>query len=94
MNQTVLSVIGFTGAACSLLAYFKVSHGTWKAQSFRYQSLNFMSGILLIVYGWQKHALANVALNVVWASVALYGFYIVHRKLRNHRSKPTKGLSF
>ncbi len=70
MTSAVISVLGFSGAILTLYAFFRVSHGEWKAKSKQFQLCNALAAALLILYSSYTHAYANVLLNVAWLIIA------------------------
>ncbi|MBU6245349.1 MAG: hypothetical protein KGP12_09055 [Actinomycetales bacterium] len=71
MPTWVLHVFGNLGVLMVLAAYFLVSSGRLPARSVGYQGLNLAGGIILTAYSWLLFAWASVALNVIWAAIAV-----------------------
>jgi len=68
MNLFV-EVIGWTGAAMILLAYWLLSAGKLVAQSKSYQWLNIIgAGAFILNSGWNG-AYPSAVLNVVWVGI-------------------------
>lgn len=82
----MIEMVGILGATCYLLAFGEVTVGKWNGKSFWYETSNLMGAILLGFYSYHKLAYTNLVLDIVWASVALYG--IRHIVIRHaHRKK-------
>lgn len=81
-------IIGWTGSAAILSAYALNSYQKIRSDSLAFLFLNFVGGLLLIIYSFYKDAMANVFLNVVWVIVAIVALarLFQRRRLTNHRS--------
>jgi len=64
------NILGWIGAITVIIAYALLSAGKLK-NGFLYQSLNFVASVLTVFALLQKDAWFSVALNVVWALIAL-----------------------
>lgn len=69
--HTVVDYIGWTGAACLLLAYWLVSSGRVPGRSWTYQLLNITGAVLLSVNSAYYGAFPSVGLNIVWIMVGI-----------------------
>jgi hypothetical protein len=75
----LIEIIGWVGSAAVLLAYGLNTYQKLKSDSMTFYLLNFVSGILLIIYTIYKEAFANTFINAVWAviaGVAIVKFFI------------------
>jgi hypothetical protein len=81
--------IGIVGASLLLLAYFMATTKRWQTHSVQYQASNLGAASLLIIYSLVKTAYVHVAINIVWASVAIVGLIFIgeHRR-RQKKLKP------
>lgn len=70
-THTVVDYIGWTGAACLLLAYWLVSSGRVPGRSWTYQLLNVTGAVLLSVNSGYYGAFPSVGLNIVWIMVGI-----------------------
>ncbi|SRR6266496_2130043 len=87
----MLDVVGFAGAALLLLAYFMATTKHWATHSLRYQLSNLAAAIMLISYNFSKLAYVNIAINAVWASVALVGLIFMSEHQRRERRQVANG---
>lgn len=71
MPTWTVHVFGNIGVVMILVAYFLVSTGRMKSMSPRYQVLNLVGAAVLVVYSIALAAWASVALNAIWAVIAL-----------------------
>lgn len=71
METIVLHLVGNVGVLCVLAAYFLVSTGKVASISVKYQVLNLVGAIILTIYAIILVAWASVALNAIWALIAL-----------------------
>ena len=65
------TIIGILGAAIILLCFILNQVHVWKDTDFKYDLMNFIGSVLLVVYGLMIHGYPFVALNGVWAIVSL-----------------------
>ncbi len=70
-DNVAVPLIGWYGVLAILIAYGLVSFGLVAVKSFAYQLLNLTGAIGLIIEAASKKDVQPVALNVVWAIVAL-----------------------
>lgn len=82
-------ILGFIGTVLVLLAYLLLSAKKIDAQSVKYQGLNLIGAILLIIYAVVLTAWASVLLNVVWGFIAIFALaklLLTVRKNKTHSS--------
>lgn len=75
-------VIGGIGTVLVLAAYFLVSTGRLQSYSIGFQGTNLLGAALLTVYGVLLVAWASVALNAIWALIAIAGLVRGRRERR------------
>jgi len=82
MNSHWIDLVGSLGAVLILVAYFMATTKRWQTHSVVYQASNLCGASFLILYSFSKAAYVNLAINVVWASVAIVGlvFMAEHRR--------------
>lgn len=66
-----LEFIGWTGTLMILAAFVLNSFGVIESQSYMYQLLNLVGAIGIMAISLYKKVYQTVALNVVWACIAL-----------------------
>jgi hypothetical protein len=71
MTESITNILGWTGAALLLLAYWLVSTKRAEGDSFLYQFLNISGALLLIINSWYFGAYPSVGVNVAWTGIAL-----------------------
>jgi hypothetical protein len=75
-----MELIGWSGAAFSLLAYSLNSLNLLVSQSMEYLAMNVIGCFFLIIYTYSKKAYANSVLNTIWlfmtivALIKIYAF--------------------
>ena len=62
-------LVGGLGTLCVLMAYFLVSRGRVKSQSYAFQGINVLGASLLLGYAVLMSAWATFALNIVWLAI-------------------------
>lgn len=70
MERTLIDIIGWTGTILYLLAYGLVSAKKVESDSWAYQGMNLIAGIMLIINTLYLQAYPSVGLNVVWVGIA------------------------
>jgi len=74
-QNLVINIVGWTGGAMVLLAYFLVSTGKVKGDSVFYQLLNLVGSALIIVNSFHFGAFPSVAVNGVWILIAVFALF-------------------
>lgn len=73
MNRRFLELIGWAGVVTILVAYACSTFGLLAAGDRLYGLLNLAGAAAIIASSWAKKDWQPVALNAVWAAVALLG---------------------
>ncbi len=76
----MIELIGILGAICVLLGFYEVSAGRWDGKSYQFEIVNLLGGVSLAIYAIHKQAYANIVLNTIFATIALYA--IIHSMQR------------
>ncbi|MEN9360381.1 MAG: hypothetical protein RL095_1916 [Verrucomicrobiota bacterium] len=71
MHSWLLETLGIGAMLLILFAYAGLSSGKLDAKSRLYHSLNLVGALIFVFYLSQKQAWPSVALNAVWAAIAL-----------------------
>ncbi len=80
----VVDGLGWFGAVLYLLAYFLFSTGKLAGETYRYQVLNLLGGIFLIVNAVYYRAYPSVGVNLVWSLITVFA---IVRRARNLRKR-------
>lgn len=83
----LIHVIGGIGTIMVLAAYFLVSAGRIASASTTFQGLNLVGAALLAYYAVVLAAWASVALNAIWALIALIAVLRVVQRRRSMAEK-------
>lgn len=67
----LIDILGWTGSVMVIVAYGLNSYQRMASNSLGFLLLNFIGGILLIVYSAFHGAFANTFINVVWVFIAV-----------------------
>jgi len=70
--QLLVNILGWTGAILFLCAYALVSLKKVEGDSFLFQGVNILAGILLIVNTVYWKAYPSAVLNLAWIGVAVF----------------------
>ena len=76
----IYEIVGWVGTFSILLAYLLVSTKKLPADDKKYQILNLIGAIGIIVNSGVHGAIPSVGLNVVWLLIAMYGLVKVAKK--------------
>jgi hypothetical protein len=74
-----LEILGWSGGVLLIVAYGLNSYNVIPSQSVSYQGINFIGSIMLAYYTYKKKAFPNVALNLIWAVIALIAILSIVR---------------
>ena len=66
-----IDILGWSGSILYLLAYALISAKKTEGDSFLYQGMNILAGILLVIYTVSLGAYATTGLNAVWIAVGV-----------------------
>ena len=66
-----IDIIGWIGASSLLIAYLMISNGKLVATSYRYQCLNSLGSICLIINTYTYGTIPLVLLNSIWLLIGL-----------------------
>jgi len=69
--KLVINILGWIGSILYLFAYALVSAKKTEGDSFLYQGMNILAGVLLVVYTLSLGAYATTGLNAVWIAIGL-----------------------
>jgi hypothetical protein len=70
-TNALLDGVGWVGAALVVVAYALVSFDRLSPATLRYQTLNILGSIALIVNTAWHAAWPSTAVNIIWAAIAL-----------------------
>lgn len=66
-----LDILGIAGAAVILTGFVLNQLKILKTESFSYDAINLVGGIILVTYAWLIGSIPFVILNAVWLVVSL-----------------------
>ena len=78
--MTIIDIVGWTGAASLLMAYFLLSRGTLTAEMRTYHLLNLVGGIGLGINTYVNASYPATLVNILWTTVAIYSLWMIFRK--------------
>lgn len=71
MSNRTFEILGWYGASAIMAAYFLNSFNWLDANTAGYQLLNLTGAIGMGAIGWHKKVNPSVAINLIWAVIAL-----------------------
>ncbi|MEI9922122.1 MAG: hypothetical protein WDO14_25490 [Bacteroidota bacterium] len=80
MFKLLIDILGWIGAAETIVAYALNSSGKLKSDSVIFQLLNFTGAIFLIANTWFNHAYPSMVINIVWTVIAVVALINIYRK--------------
>lgn len=82
MEQVAINIAGWIGTILYLIAYGLVSAKKVEGDSWLYQGINFIAGILLIINTMYLKAYPSAGLNVAWVGIAIFtlGKKVIEKK--------------
>ena len=79
MNLLV-DILGWAAMILILLGYFLITAGKVDSKSLMYQLLNLVGAVFFVIYLSVQKAWPSVALNVIWALIALIALSSILRQ--------------
>lgn len=83
MNEAA-QVVGLVGAACIVLAYWRITTGYWCMTSSRYYLTNLAGALLLVCSLLINFNLGSMVIEGFWVSISIHGL------LKNRKKYVTK----
>jgi hypothetical protein len=71
MEKVIMDVLGWAGAALYLVAYGLVSAKKVESDSWLYQGINIIAGVMLIIFNMDISAYPSAGLNIAWVGIAI-----------------------
>ena len=71
MEKSIMNILGWTGAALYLIAFGMISAKKVESDSWLYQGMNIVAGIMLIIFNFYLNAYPSVGLNIAWVGIAI-----------------------
>ena len=75
-----INILGIVGCVLILFGFYRTSIGQWSGKTLWFELDNFLGATFLIIYSLDKKAYVNIALNIVWAVVALKGISSIDQR--------------
>lgn len=73
MSQAAfMDLLGWVGTILYLIAYYLVSIKKVEGDSFSYQSMNIVAGVLLVINTFYWRAYPSLGLNAAWIAIGLF----------------------
>jgi hypothetical protein len=82
-EMTLSQLIGLTAPVLFLYAYAMITLGRWSPDSLRYQMLNFLGAIAILISLTTQWNLPVFILELCWGVISMYGIVKVLRKRSN-----------
>jgi paired small multidrug resistance pump len=73
MEMTLSEIIGLTAPILFLYAYAMITLGRWSPDSMRYQMLNFLGAIAILISLIDHWNLPVFILEICWGAISVYG---------------------
>ncbi len=76
----IFEIIGWIGTAAILIAYLLNSTKKLSVDDKKYQILNIIGAVGIIINSGVHHAIPSVGLNIIWLIIGFYGLLKVAKK--------------
>ena len=73
MTFTTIDIIGLTAPVLFLFAYAMISMGKWQAESMRFQVMNFLGAVAILISLTKDWNLPVFILEICWGAISVYG---------------------
>jgi hypothetical protein len=73
MTISIIDIIGLTAPVLFLFAYAMISMGKWQAESMRFQLLNFLGAVAILISLTKDFNLPVFILEICWGTISVYG---------------------
>lgn len=80
MSEQLVDIIGLTAPVLFLYAYAMISIGKWQAEWLRFQLMNLIGAVALIISLMKDWNLPVFILETCWGLISLYGVVKALRK--------------
>ena len=74
-----IDVLGWLGAVMILTAYALISFKKVEGNSIKYQSLNIIGSVFLVINTYYYGAIPSTLVNIIWAIIALFAIVTIKR---------------
>jgi len=71
----IYQIIGFIGMVFIVYAYFLLQIGTYDSKSLKFQYINLIGAILLLISLFVHFNLGSFIIEIFWIIITLYGIY-------------------
>jgi len=71
MPKIIMDILGWSGAALYLIAFGLISAKKVESDSWTYQGMNIIAGIMLIIFNLNLNAYPSAGLNIAWVGIAI-----------------------
>lgn len=80
MDLSVIGWIGLSAPVLFLFAYAMISIGRWHADMLRFQVMNFLGALAILISLVEQWNLPVFILEICWGAISVYGITKVLRK--------------
>ncbi len=84
------NALAVIGSVLLLFGFYRINTGRWNNKSFWYEMDNAVGAFLIIAYQIYYHAFVSVAVNLIWAAVAVVGLSVFFRRVHTHVQRRKK----
>ncbi len=78
--MTLTELIGLAAPVLFLYAYAMITLGRWSPESLRYQVLNFLGAVAILISLIDHWNLPVFILEICWGAISVYGIVKVFRR--------------
>lgn len=82
--MTLPDLIGLTGVALILIAYFALQTERIQSEDWRFSAINGLGAILIMISLYFTFNLASFVIEIFWLMISLYGLWKAWRRRTTH----------
>ncbi len=79
----IFQIIGFIGMVFVVLAYLLLQMGKINSNSLKFQFINLIGAILLLISLFVHFNLGSFIIEVFWIGITLYGIYKIYKERKS-----------
>jgi len=79
----IFQIIGFLGMICIVYAYLLLQIGSYNSKSLKFQYINLIGAVLLLISLCVHFNLGSFIIEVFWIIITIFGIFKYYKEKRN-----------
>jgi len=79
----IFQIIGFLGMICIVYAYLLLQIGSYDSKSLKFQYINLIGAVLLLISLCVHFNLGSFIIEVFWIIITIFGIFKYYKEKRN-----------